>query len=268
MKTRPTAPAVQFLTATGQSSKGMYETFKRFADQILFSARNTDPYLQSHPMPTDRVAALEGVARQSPYWDKKDLPELQARHDMMRAKLYGFVERPDVVARRYPLTDQSLPARYARAISAYRHSDLRAAVAQIEQLIAAQPNNPYFHELKGQALVENGRAAEAIAPLRRAVSLAPQPALIQIMLGQALVATGDPAACRRSHHHAAQRARARAGSRRRLRPARHGLWPQGRSRRRPISPPRRPPSCAATSKPRANSPRAPRRNSRSARPAG
>jgi predicted Zn-dependent protease len=59
-------------------------------------------------------------------------------------------------------------------------------------LIQPQPNNPYFHELKGQALVEGGRAAEAVAPLRRAVQLAPQPALIQIMLGQALVATNDP----------------------------------------------------------------------------
>ncbi len=56
-----------------------------------------------------------------------------------------------------------------------------------------QPNNPYFHELKGQALLESGRPAEAIAPLRRAVSLAPDPTLIQIMLGQALVATNNPA---------------------------------------------------------------------------
>ena len=88
----------------------------------VHGAQYSDPYLQSHPMPTERVAALEGVARQSPYWDKKDPPELQARHDMMRAKLSGFMERPDVVARRYPQTDQSLPARYARAISTYRHS--------------------------------------------------------------------------------------------------------------------------------------------------
>ena len=55
-----------------------------------------------------------------------------------------------------------------------------------------QPNNPYFYELKGQALLENGKANEAIAPLRRAAQLAPQPALIQIMLGQALVATENP----------------------------------------------------------------------------
>jgi predicted Zn-dependent protease len=185
--------AVKFLAATGQSAKGMYETFKRFADQSMFTARFADPYAQSHPMPTERIAALSEIARTSPNWDKKDPPELQARHDMMRAKLSGFMEAPQTVARRYPLSNTSLPARYARAIATYRHSDIRAAVAQIDALIAEQPNNPYFHELKGQALLESGRPADAIAPLRRAVSLAPDPTLIQIMLGQALVATNNPA---------------------------------------------------------------------------
>jgi predicted Zn-dependent protease len=184
--------AVKFLAATGQSAKGMYETFKRFADNSMFTARFADPYAQSHPMPTERIAALSEIARTSPNWDKKDAPELQARHDMMRAKLSGFMEAPQTVARRYPLSDTSLPARYARAIATYRHSDLRAAIAQIDALIAIQPNNAYFYELKGQALLEGSRPAEAIAPLRRAVQLAPQPALIQLMLGQALVATNDP----------------------------------------------------------------------------
>ncbi|MFN3350220.1 M48 family metalloprotease [Pseudorhodoplanes sp.] len=185
--------AVKFLSATGQSAKGMYETFKRFADQSMFTARYADPYAQSHPMATERMAALTEIARTSPHWDKKDPPELQARHDMMRAKLSGFMEAPQTVGRRYPMSDTSLPARYARAIATYRHGDIRAAIAQIDALIAVQPNNPYFHELKGQALLENGRAAEAIAPLRRAVALAPDPTLIQIMLGQALVATNNPA---------------------------------------------------------------------------
>ena len=74
---------------------------------------------------------------------------------MMRAKLAGFLERPDTVARRYPSSDTSLPARYARAISAYRTSNLSSALTQIDALIQTQPNNPYFHELKGQALLES-----------------------------------------------------------------------------------------------------------------
>ena len=185
--------AVKFLTATGQSPKGMYETFKRLANQILYQTRNINPYMQSHPLPSERVAALEGMARASPYWDHKDPPALQARHDLMRAKLYGFLERPDGVARRYPPSDTSLAARYARAISAYRFSDARSAAAQIDALINAQPQNPYFYELKGQALLESGKPAEAVAPLRHAIQLAPNPALIQIMLAQALIATRDRA---------------------------------------------------------------------------
>src|SRR5947207_3507276 len=182
---------VKFLTATGQSAKGMYETFKRLADQVLYQVRYMNPYMQTHPLPSERVAALEGLAKASPYWDHKDSPALQARHDLMRAKLYGFIERPDGVARRYPPSDTSLAARYARAISGYRFSDPRVALGQIEALIQAQPQNPYFYELKGQAFLEAGKPAEAIAPLRHAAQLAPNPALIQIMLGQALVATHD-----------------------------------------------------------------------------
>jgi predicted Zn-dependent protease len=182
---------VKFLTATNQSPKGMYDTFKRLSDQMLFSARFADPYMQSHPMPAERVASLADLAKASPLWDKKDPPDLQMRHDLMRAKLSGFIDRPDTILRRYPPSDTGLPARYARAISAYKHSDLRGALAQIDSLIQTQPNNPYFYELKGQALLESGKAAEAIAPLRHAVKLAPNPALIQIMLAQALISSND-----------------------------------------------------------------------------
>jgi predicted Zn-dependent protease len=184
---------VKFLTATGQSAKGMYDTFKRFSDESLFAAHGADPYLQSHPMAPDRVAALEEVAHSSPYWDRKDDPALQARHDMMRAKISAFMERQDTVYRRYPLSDTSLPARYAHAITTYLHGDLRSALAQIDGLIQVQPANPYFYELRGQALLEGGKPAEAIAPLRKAVQLSNNAPLIEMLLGQALVATDNKA---------------------------------------------------------------------------
>jgi predicted Zn-dependent protease len=119
--------------------------------------------MQSHPMPAERVRALEGMARQSPHWDKKDPPALQSRHEL------------------------------ARAIASYRFGNVQSALQQIDGLIQAQPQNPYFHELKGQALLEAGRPADAIAPLRRAVQLAPNPALIQIMLAQAILASNNKA---------------------------------------------------------------------------
>jgi predicted Zn-dependent protease len=184
---------VKFLTATGQSARGMYETFKRFTNESLFAARGSDPYVQSHPMPAERVAALEELARTSPSWDKKDDPALQLRHDMVRAKISAFMERQDTVYRRYPLSNDGLPARYARAIATYRHGDLRSAVAQIDSLIQQQPSNPYFYELRGQALLEGGKPAEAIAPLRKAVQLSHNAPLIEMLLGQALVASDNKA---------------------------------------------------------------------------
>jgi predicted Zn-dependent protease len=184
---------VKFLTATGQSAKGMYDTFKRFADDSLFAARGADPYVQSHPMPAERVAALEEIARSSPYWDKKDDAALQLRHDMVRAKISAFMERQDTVYRRYPLSNNSLPSRYAHAITTYLHGDPRSALAQIDTLIQVQPANPYFYELRGQALLEGGKPTEAIAPLRKAVQLSNNAPLIEMLLGQALVASDNKA---------------------------------------------------------------------------
>jgi predicted Zn-dependent protease len=184
---------VKFLTATGQSAKGMYETFKRFTNDTLFAARGSDPYLMSHPMPAERVAALEELAHSNAFWGKKDDPALQLRHDMVRAKVSAFMEPQDTVYRRYPLSNDSPPARYAHAIATYRHGDLRSALAQIDLLIQTQPNNPYFYELRGQALLEGGKPAEAIGPLRKAVQLSSNSPLIEMLLGQALVATDNKA---------------------------------------------------------------------------
>jgi predicted Zn-dependent protease len=183
--------ALKYLEKTKQSGKGMIRVFERFVDQQLLSARFADPYAQSHPMPRDRIAQLEERARKSPYFDAVDPPALQARHDLVRAKLIAFTEAPASIARRYPPNDQSLAARYARAVLAHRVRDPQGAQREIDALIKVQPNNAFFWELKGQALLESGRPKEAIGALRKAVSLAPDAPLIRTMLGEAMVATGD-----------------------------------------------------------------------------
>ncbi len=184
--------AVNYLNATGQSARGLLATLERFQNDSLFKTSSIDPYLLSHPLPRERISNLEQLARKSAHWDRTDAPALQLRHDMVRAKLFGFTTNSGEAARRYPLSDTSMPARYARAIAAYRFGRLDDGLSQIGSLIAAQPNNPWFHEVRGQALLEAGRPDQAVEPLRRASSLAPGGTPIQVMLGHALLSSNNP----------------------------------------------------------------------------
>lgn len=183
--------ALKYLAQTGQSAKGMLETFKRFADQQMFMSAHIDPYIQSHPLAADRIAMIDELAHKSKFFDKTDNPALQARHDLVRAKFAAFTRNAQSVMRLYPASDTSLAADYARAIVAYRFADPKSAVARMDALIKRSPNNPYFWELKGQILLETGKPRDAVAPLRKAVSLAPNAGPIRVLLGQALVGTGD-----------------------------------------------------------------------------
>ena len=182
--------AMLFLNATKQSGRGMLETFEVLANKLR-GIQGINPYLMTHPLPQTRITQLRELVVSSPYYENTDPPELQFRHDLVRAKLSGFLDKPEIAFNRYPATDTSLAAVYARAIATYRQSGVQEAMPMLDQLIAAQPNWPYFHETKGQFLFESGRGAEAIPPLRKAVELSPNEPLIQVMFAQALLGTED-----------------------------------------------------------------------------
>lgn len=184
-----------YLNAVRQSGLGMLETFERFAQQEYISDTHKDPFVRSHPVAADRIARLRELVRGSPYFGVKDDPALQLRHDLMRAKLAGYLDAPRTVFNRYPQTNQSLPARYARAIARNFQGGqgaLEDAVSQVDTLIREQPNNAYFWEVKGDFLTRAGRNREAVAPLRQALKLAPEASLIRVQLATALQALDDP----------------------------------------------------------------------------
>lgn len=185
------AMALRYLEATHQSAKGMMETFEELANQQLFASASANPYLQTHPLAQQRLEAIETKARASRYFDVQDSPELQARHDLVRAKFLAFTNSGQQILRAYPASDTSLAADYARAVAAYRFSDPTTAISVVDGLIKRAPADPYFWELKGQILYETGRVKEAVAPLRKAVALAPSSGLILSLLGRALVGTED-----------------------------------------------------------------------------
>lgn len=184
---------LRYLNSTGQSGRGMLETFERFQRQEFISAQNQDPFVRSHPVAASRIALLRNRVSKSPYYGRQDSPRLQLRHDMMRAKLSGYLEAPAVVFNRYPRRDQSIPARYARAIATFRRGGqggLQKALRQVDSLLKIQPEYPYFWELRGDFLMRAGQPARAVKELRKALSLDPGASLIRTRLARALLQSG------------------------------------------------------------------------------
>ncbi len=184
--------ALRFLDATGQSSRGLSEFLEILADQELLSATMQDPYLRTHPITQERVETVRQHLLHSPHADAKMPEEFLERHARMRAKLDGFLSPPAATLAKYPTDARDIAARYARAIAYYRQPNLEAALPLIDALIAERPDDPYFHELRGQMLFENGRVAEAIPSYQRAVELLPGSALLRQELARAAIETQDP----------------------------------------------------------------------------
>jgi predicted Zn-dependent protease len=185
---------LRYLEATRQSGRGMLETFERFAQQEYVSATHQDPFVRSHPVATDRLAQLRDRVAKSPYADAKDSAQLQLRHDMMRAKISGYLERQGTVFNRYPAKDNSLPARYARAIARNCSGKCIEAIGEVDALLREKPDSPYFWELKGHLYHWSGKYRDAIPHLRKALQLAGgNEPLMQSALAQALLATEDMA---------------------------------------------------------------------------
>ena len=186
--------ALSYLERAGIDPEGLLGVLERFRGQEVLAIGNLDPYVLTHPLGSERmslierrVAALSGRA-----WPED--PDRTYWHKRMRAKLAGFLEDPARVLARVEQQPETEFTLYERAIALHRLPDPDAAAAAADRLIAMRPNDPYYLELKGQILLESGRAAQAIPAYRAAVQLAPDEPLIKAGLGRALLQSDDPAA--------------------------------------------------------------------------
>ncbi len=77
---------------------------------------------------------------------------------------------------------------YGRSISYFKKGDIKKSLLNINKLIKLQPNNGYFHELKGQIQFESGLIAESIKSYKIAINLLPNPILAKIAISNSIIA--------------------------------------------------------------------------------
>ena len=191
--------SITFLERAHQSPKGTLEFLKFLEHQErLTIGRPTTPYLTTHPLTPDRIATFQDAVAHSQYANTPDPPKFIELHQRLVAKLIGFTA-PDLALQRYQEGDRGVPARYARAIALYRKGTIGSALLTLDGLLKDYPSDPYFHELRGQILFENGRAAEAVLSYRRAVQLS-RANILKIDFARALIETNKPDADREAVH--------------------------------------------------------------------
>ena len=188
------AAGASYLSRAGVSGRGSIAFFERLQNlEFRMNIPQDNGYARTHPITGDRISALTHVYENDPAWDRPTDPALEERFQRVRAKLIGYVDDARQVLNRYPESDRSIPARYARAYAWHRTAHPDRALAEAESLLRDRPHDPYFLELKGQILLESGRPREALEALREAVDRASGQPLIASLFGHALIATEDPA---------------------------------------------------------------------------
>lgn len=186
------AAGASYLTRAGISGRGSLSFFSKLENlEFRYNIPQENSYARTHPLNRERIAALEHTYRNDPAWDRPTSPALEARFQRVKAKLAGYVMEPERVFHKYPESDRSVPARYARAYAYHRSAHPDRALAESDSLLAESPGDPFFLELKGQILLESGRPDEALTTLREAVTLSRSEPLIAALFGHALIATED-----------------------------------------------------------------------------
>jgi predicted Zn-dependent protease len=186
------ATGARLLNKADISGQGMLQFFNKLQNQeYRLAIYSKDSFDRDHPLNSERIEALSQTLKASPAWNKPTDPALEARFERVKAKLLGYTD-PKQAVLRYPESDQSVPAHYARAYAYHLGGYPDKAVSEADALLAVDPHDPFFLELKGQILLEDGKPKDSIPVLREAVQRSGNAPMIAAMLGHALVATDDP----------------------------------------------------------------------------
>jgi predicted Zn-dependent protease len=180
-----------YLSKAGISGRGSLEFFNKLRSQeYRLAIYAKDSYDRTHPLSQERIQALQEIYHKDPAWTRPTDPALDARFQRVRAKLLGYIN-PKLAATKYPESDQTIPAHYARAYAYHLGAYPDKALNEADALLKIAPEDPFFLELKGQILLESGKPKEAIPVLRESVRQAPDMPMIAVMLGHALIASED-----------------------------------------------------------------------------
>jgi len=180
---------LSLLDETGISASGLRDMMQRMAAQRALPESRQSRYYQTHPGATERLGVYQDHVNRK---DSEATPlanDILTLAERLRTKLRAYVEPPQSVLAQF--TDETLPGHlYARSIARYRRGELKAALAVIDRLINMAPDDPFFHEFRGDVLLSMATPDGSALAYETAISLRPDSPQILLNYGRSLIAGG------------------------------------------------------------------------------
>lgn len=167
----------------------LVEVLEQMRDMTGELESRVNPNRINHPLTTERVKNARehiGAMKEVPKIDPKILAKQNADYELVRAKLIGYLDSASQVRAKYPSTDTSNPALYARAIAHMQSGNLAAAKTHTQALIDRDRNNPYFYELLGDIEYQYGHYDDSVDAYEHSLKLSENAPQIQTALALVL----------------------------------------------------------------------------------
>ena len=172
------------------SPVGLINLLKILKQRYDDLAQEKNEYARTHPLSENRISFLENAIKANPEIDVKSPEDLIYKNNRVRAKVIAFLDDPQKAYEEYSKDDSEISI-YARAIALHRMGKISDALSNVNKLIALKPEDPYYNELKGQILFENGKIQESINAYKKALALLPNSVLMRLKLAISQIETNN-----------------------------------------------------------------------------
>jgi len=187
--------AVDLMVKANQNPNGLIEVFEQMRDMHGAIESKVNPNRVNHPLTSERINNAKtkiSKLKKIPTKPADKIVTENANYEILRAKLIGYLDKDKNVITKYPYSNKSDAAIYARAIANMRGGDLKTAKTGTQTLIKRNPNNPYYYELLGDIEYQFGAYDDSVVAYEKSLKLSKNAPQIETALALVLSERNKP----------------------------------------------------------------------------
>jgi predicted Zn-dependent protease len=181
---------LEYLEKAGITSAGLEQMMRRLVSQRALPESHQSQYYQTHPDAAQRLAIYQDHTKQTSHHTAPIAEDKRRLMERLINKLRAYSEPAQNILRHNDASDAA-STQYRNAIAHYRRGNLELAYELMDGLSEAVPDDPFYHEFRGDILLSMARPNAAAIAYEEALALRPNSPQIQLSLGRSLIATNN-----------------------------------------------------------------------------